>query len=87
MTAPFPPGPPNSAWPRAATRPDDTRAIRILTVLVVLGVLILLGLVLTGVIWTPWQTFPAQTSAAGVLAEHGFTLLVGLVFAAPVAVG
>lgn len=89
MTASVPPGLPNPAGQRSAQRPHrpaDTWAIGILAGLVVLGVLILLGLAVSGLIWTPWQTFPAQTSAAGVLAEHGFNLLVGLVVAAPVAV-
>jgi hypothetical protein len=84
---PNPPSLPTPARPPSAERRGDTLAIGILTGLVVLGVLIQLGLALTGVIWTPWQTFPAQTSAAGVLAEHGFNVIVGVVVAVPVAVG
>jgi hypothetical protein len=96
MTVPFPPDPPNPpnpsnpptpARPPSAERPGDTLAIGILTGLMVLGVLILLGLALTGLIWTPWQTFPADTTPAGVLAEHGFNLIVGVVVAIPAAVG
>jgi hypothetical protein len=69
MSVPLPahrPQPPSPAQPPCAERPGDTLAIGILTGRVVLGGLILLGLALTGLIWTPWQAFPAQTSAAGV---------------------
>jgi hypothetical protein len=90
MSAPLPPHRPHPSTPvrpPSAERPGDTPAIGILTGLVGLGGLILLGLALTGLIWTPWQRFPAQTSAAGVVAEHGFNLIMGVVVAMPVAVG
>ncbi|HEY7343113.1 MAG TPA: hypothetical protein VH591_19730 [Ktedonobacterales bacterium] len=89
MTAPFSPNlptPPSPARPPSVERSGNNLAIGILTGLMMLGVLILLGLALAGLIWTPWQTFSPETSPAGVLAEHGFNLIVGVLVAIPVAV-